>query len=192
MALSGSQTASTTTDSSGNFTFSGLAAGGNYTVTPSASGYILRPGEPVHYEFKRQPDIDLHGDGRIFRREKQQLQSATYSTSAASLAVDGNTDGVYADGSVTIANYGANAWWQVDLGASATVNSIVIWRRTDCCGSCLSDYWVFVSDTPFVATDTPATLQNRAGTWSSHQTTAPNPSTTITVGGGKAAMCGCS
>ena len=66
----------------------------------------------------------------------------------------------------------------MDLGASAAINSVVIWNRTDCCGSRLSDYWVFVSDTPFLATDTPATLQNRAGTFASHQTTAPNPSIT--------------
>jgi hypothetical protein len=43
----------------------------------------------------------------------------------------------------------------------------------------LNDYWVFVSDTPFLPTDTPATLQGRAGTFSSHQTVAPNPSTVI-------------
>jgi hypothetical protein len=48
-------------------------------------------------------------------------------------------------------------------------------------GGRLGDYWVFVSNTPFLTTDTPATLMNRAGTFASHQTTAPNPST-ITVG----------
>jgi hypothetical protein len=47
----------------------------------------------------------------------------------------------------------------------------------------LADYWVFVSDTSFGATDTPSTLQNRAGTWGSHQTAAPIPSTTVAVGG---------
>jgi hypothetical protein len=46
----------------------------------------------------------------------------------------------------------------------------------------LSDYWVFVSNTPFLATDTPAALSNRAGTFASHQTSAPNPSITIPVG----------
>jgi len=95
--------------------------------------------------------------------------------------VDGNTDGNFFDNSVTHTNADANAWWQVDLGASATVSSVVVWGRTDaCCVSRLSDYWVFVSDTPFQATDTPATLQGRANTASSHQTGAPNPSTTIT------------
>jgi RHS repeat-associated protein len=62
------------------------------------------------------------------------------------------------------------------------VSTINIYGRTDCCSDRLSDYWVFVSDQPFLATDTPATLQNRAGTWNNHQTTYPNPSTAITVG----------
>src|ERR1039458_8228462 len=103
---------------------------------------------------------------------KTAAQSSTYGTESASLAVDGNTDGSFFDGSVATTNFGISAWWQVDLGASATINSIVVWNRTDCCGSRLGDYWVFVSNTPFLATDTPATLQSRVGTWSSHQTTA--------------------
>src|SRR5579872_1797465 len=101
----------------------------------------------------------------------------------ASSAVDGKTDGNFSDGSVSHTNDDANAWWEEDLGYSTTVSSIVIWNRTDCCGSRLSDYWVFVSDTPFLSTDTPSTLQNRQGTWSSHQTTQPNPSVSISIPG---------
>ncbi len=97
------------------------------------------------------------------------------------VAVDGNTDGNFYDGSVTATNLDPNPWWQLDLGASSLINSIVVWNRTDCCGSRLNDYWVFVSDTPFLPTDTPATLQFRPGTFSSHQTTAPNPATIITA-----------
>ena len=41
---------------------------------------------------------------------------------------------------------------------------------------------MFISSTPFGATDTPATLQNCAATWSNHQTSAPNPSTSIPAG----------
>ena len=112
---------------------------------------------------------------------KAATQSSTLPGSpSAAAAVDGITDGNFFDGSVTATNADPNAWWQVDLGASASVNSVVVWNRTDCCGSRLSDYWVFVSNTPFLPTDTPATLQNRAGTFSNHQTAAPNPSTTIT------------
>lgn len=42
MSLSGTSTASTTTDGSGNFTFSGLS-NGPYTVTPSDSGFTFSP-----------------------------------------------------------------------------------------------------------------------------------------------------
>jgi hypothetical protein len=96
--------------------------------------------------------------------------------------VDGNPDGNFADGSVTATNLDSNAWWQVDLGTSVTVTSVVVYNRTDCCASRLSDYWVFVSNTPFLPNDTPATLFGRAGTFSSHQTFAPSPSFPIPVG----------
>ena len=118
---------------------------------------------------------------------KSASQSSTladYPTTGAGGAVDGNTDGNFFNGSVTHTNSEANAWWQVDLGSSSTVNSVVVWNRTDCCGDRLGDYWVFVSNTPFGAADTPATLQNRLGTFSIHQTSAPGPSDVITVPGG--------
>lgn len=96
-------------------------------------------------------------------------------------AVDGNTSGNWADSSVTHTNNSANEWWQVDLGNSATIDSVIVWNRTDCCSYRLTDYWVFVSNTAFGPSDTPATLSVRANTWSSHQTSYPNFSTTIPV-----------
>jgi hypothetical protein len=114
---------------------------------------------------------------------KVAAQSSSPFGAPANRAVDGNTSGNWADNSVTHTDLNANAWWQVDLGASATLSSIVIWNRTDCCGDRLSDYWVFVSDTPFGPSDTPSTLQNRAGTWSNHQTSMPNPSVTVGASG---------
>ncbi|HLK62608.1 MAG TPA: discoidin domain-containing protein [Bryobacteraceae bacterium] len=113
---------------------------------------------------------------------KPASQSSTFpGAPSAVAAVDGNPDGNYFDGSVTATNFDTNAWWQVDLGSSTAIGSIKIWNRTDCCGDRLSDYWVFVSDTPFLTTDTPGTLQPRTGTWSSHQTSSPSPATTITA-----------
>ncbi|MHB1316868.1 MAG: galactose-binding domain-containing protein [Minisyncoccota bacterium] len=103
----------------------------------------------------------------------------------SSNAVDGNTNGNYSSGSIThtSSTLTPNPWWQVDLGSSVAINSIVLWNRTDCCMSRLNDYWVFVSDTPFGPSDTPSTLQSRSGTWSSHQTSYPNPSSSLSVGG---------
>jgi len=136
-------------------------------------------------------EVQVFGSGGVpappvLSQGKQASQSSKlsgYAMGGASAAVDGNTDGSFFDGSVTHTDVDSNAWWQVDLGVSATVSSVVVWNRTDaCCVSRLSDYWVFVSDTPFLATDTPTTLQGRPGTFSSHQSTVPNPSATIGVG----------
>jgi hypothetical protein len=115
-------------------------------------------------------------------------QSSTlsgYNTTSSRAAADGNTDGNFFHGSVTSTNQDANAWWQVDLGTSTAIGSIVVWNRTDCCPSRLSDYWVFLSDTPFRSSDTPDTLQKRSGIWKSHQTLVPNPSTTLRTSGAK-------
>lgn len=75
------------------------------------------------------------------------IQSSTHQTAAASRAVDGNTNGTYGSGSVQHTNFDWNAWWQVDLGATFGVNTVEVWNRTDCCGSRLSNYTVFVSPT---------------------------------------------
>jgi len=115
---------------------------------------------------------------------KTAAQSSTLpGTPGAGVAADGNTDGNFFDGSVTATNFEAIPWWQLDLGTSASISSVVVWNRTDCCADRLSDYWVFVSNTPFLANDNPATLQFRPGTFASHQTNAPNPSTAIAVAG---------
>ena len=118
-------------------------------------------------------------------RPTAQSSTLDYDTAGSRAAVDGNTGGNFFHDSVTSTNLDPHAWWQVDLGSSKAIGSIVIWNRTDCCSSRLSDYWVFISDTPFGRGDSPATLQNRAGTWKSHQTTIPDPSTTIGTPGAK-------
>ncbi|HEV7903867.1 MAG TPA: carboxypeptidase regulatory-like domain-containing protein [Pyrinomonadaceae bacterium] len=43
VTLSGTQSATTTTDANGNYTFASVAAGGNYVVTPSLANYTFAP-----------------------------------------------------------------------------------------------------------------------------------------------------
>ena len=117
------------------------------------------------------------------RKAAQSSTQPGLDKSGAEKAADGNPDGNFAAGSVTHTNGEANAWWQVDLGASAAIRNITIWNRTDCCQDRLSDYWVFVSDLPFAPTDTPAKLEKRTATWNSHQTEYPKPSARIAVNG---------
>jgi len=114
---------------------------------------------------------------------KMTRQSSTYGggPGSAESATDGKIDGNFFHGSVTSTNLGPNPWWEVDLGSSQQLRSIVIWNRTDCCVSRLANYWIFLSDMPFAETDTAETLQNRAGIWKNHQTVAPEPSMVINV-----------
>jgi hypothetical protein len=44
LSLSGSQSGTATSDASGNYSFAGLLAGGNYTITPSRASYTFTPG----------------------------------------------------------------------------------------------------------------------------------------------------
>ena len=97
----------------------------------------------------------------------------------ASLAVDGNMDGNFFNNSVSSTDLMSSPWWQVDLGVSATISSVVVWNRTDCCGSRLSDFWVFVSDTPFLPDR--HRCQPAESSRSLSLTTAPNPSLAIPV-----------
>ena len=65
----------------------------------------------------------------------------------AARAVDGNPSGTLADGSVALTAAQAAPWWQVDLGAVHTLNTIRLWNRGDCCADQLADVTVFVSRT---------------------------------------------
>ncbi|MCW1923157.1 discoidin domain-containing protein [Luteolibacter arcticus] len=58
-------------------------------------------------------------------------QSTTFAGGVASLAVDGNTDGTYANGSVTHTDGTTNSWWEVDLKALQSIDQIVLYNRTD-------------------------------------------------------------
>ncbi|MCB0074119.1 MAG: hypothetical protein KDE20_21790, partial [Caldilineaceae bacterium] len=61
-------------------------------------------------------------------------QSSLYGTTAtANLAVDGNTNGNYYEGSVQHTAYEQHPWWQVDLGGTQAIDAVFLWNRSDCC-----------------------------------------------------------
>ncbi|WP_163787534.1 galactose-binding domain-containing protein [Myxococcus vastator] len=62
-----------------------------------------------------------------------------------SLAVDGNTDGDFWDGSFThtvLQSQQTQPWWQVDLQASHLISNVVLYNRTDCCSDRLQNFRV--------------------------------------------------
>ena len=96
-------------------------------------------------------------------------QSDTDFNGVARRAIDGETDGEYANGSVTHTSDLNDAFLQVDLATSSDINQIVIWNRTDCCAERLSNFTVSVVD--------------EEGRTAYEQTFAnpPNPSLTLDV-----------
>lgn len=85
-----------------------------------------------------------------------------YGRPVAQRAVDGNTNGDYADGSVTHTGRDRQAWLEVDLGVQRKVDRIRLYNRTDCCSARLSMFHVLVSDKPFVATALAPNLKSPA------------------------------
>ena len=74
-------------------------------------------------------------------------QSSTGHGGDSSRAVDGNTDGLFWNGSVTHTDASqAEHWWQVDLVQPEPIGEVVIYNRSDCCTQLLHDFDVLVSN----------------------------------------------
>jgi len=50
---------------------------------------------------------------------------------------------------ITVTENSFQPWWEVDLGLQADVQSINLYNRVGCCEARLSDFYVFVSSTPW-------------------------------------------
>jgi len=77
-------------------------------------------------------------------------QSSTAFGDIASKAIDGNTDGIWANGSVTHTdNTTTTEYWEVDLGRIFYIDEIKFYNRTSCCSNRISNVFMLISDTTF-------------------------------------------
>ena len=124
-------------------------------------------------------------------RGRPATQSSVFEGAGAGRAVDGNTNGDYysPDQSVARTTRQANAWWQLDLRGSQWIDAVLLWNRTDGAPDVpaqLTDYWVFVSDNPFLDTDTPSSLEPRIASgdvWASHEESQAGRPSVVAVNG---------
>lgn len=115
-------------------------------------------------------------------RGKTATQSTMEAGGVPSRAVDGNTSGNWGGGSVTHTQFQPESWWQVDLGAVEDVDEIAVWNRTDCCADRLTNFYVFVSDTPFTSGSLTQTLA-QPGVSAYHHTGQGGTPSLVDVGG---------
>ena len=123
-----------------------------YSVTPNVSssprnGTLTVAGMTVNVTQSGNPNPP----GTNLALNRPASQSSTAYNGTADRAVDGNASGIYDDGHATHTSIEPNPWWQVDLQAVQTIQTITLFNRTDCCGDRLNNSWVFVSDVPFVS-----------------------------------------
>lgn len=114
---------------------------------------------------------------------KTATQHSTQFDAEASRAVDGNTNGNFWNAnSVSLTNWVNNAWWEVDLGVISEIKEIKIWNRSDCCQGVLSDFYVFVSETPFTSAELSPTI-DQAGVQSFYEVNQAGTPTSINING---------
>ncbi len=125
-----------------------------------------------------QLDIPLAGEGTLdlgpnLAARKEVMQSSYEYGKNGTEAIDGDTNGDFADGSVSSTGFQDQAYWQVDLGDNYHIDVVKVYNRTDCCDDRLTDFDVKIS------TD--------GQTWQAFHVpgTAGSP-TTVTCGGGLA------
>jgi hypothetical protein len=128
VVLSGGASATTTTDSFGNYAFTGLAGGRNYTVTPSLSGYAFTPAsrsysalaanQVANFTAAKTATVDTVSVTRAeYRRDKQELRvEATSTSSSATLRAYVTSSGALIG---TLSNlgggkYGATLRWSTN------------------------------------------------------------------------------
>lgn len=117
-----------------------------------------------------RPQVSDSFDWSVVRTNWALGQPARMSSTinSPSLAVDGNTDGIFGHGSVAHSVQQVQPWWEVDLGQVRPIQEIDIWGRTDCCPQRVSNYYVFVSNNPF-GNETLSQILARNDVWSNFQ-----------------------
>ncbi|MGB8507876.1 MAG: discoidin domain-containing protein [Pyrinomonadaceae bacterium] len=90
-------------------------------------------------------------------------QSSTYPAGGidAAKALDGDPN------TITHSQLQAQPWWQTDLGGSRQISTIKLWNRADCCQDRLSNFYIFISDSPFTSTNA-ATTAAQPGVWNAY------------------------
>ncbi|MBI1177515.1 dehydrogenase [bacterium] len=77
-------------------------------------------------------EVEVMSDGRNIARFGKASESSVANGGTADRAIDGRTDGDFGSGTQTHTRENSrDPWWEVDLGATRPINSVVVWNRTE-------------------------------------------------------------
>ena len=113
-----------------------LDAGPTPPTDPERNSAIAS-GRYVRIELPRRgtltlAEVQVFSDGANIAPRGTAKQSSTAHGADANRAIDGNTSGVFGDGGQTHTKENQNdTWWELDLQAEHSIESIVVWNRTE-------------------------------------------------------------
>jgi putative heme-binding domain-containing protein len=134
-------------------------------VARSLNGRFVRIDLPGKQQTLTLAEVEVFSNGRNIAPQGKASQKNTAYSGDARRAVDGNTSGRYNDGGQTHSWEGTeNPWWELDLGAEQSLESIVVYNRMDeNLGKRLQGFTLQVLDAHrnvvFVQTDIPAPVR---------------------------------
>lgn len=97
----------------------------------SFRGRYVRIDIPDRVEYLHLAEVEVFQDDANIAGQGRAEQSSLFMNAAAALAIDGNTDGNWAGGSVSHTHSEHAPWWELDLGRMQNINRIVVHNRID-------------------------------------------------------------
>ena len=160
----------------GNFVLSRVVA----TLTPAGServsGRYLRIEIPGKEKILSLAEVQVFSGAENLAAKGEARQSSTAFDGPAKLAIDGSTNGRYAEAkSTTHTEISTDPWWEVDLKSAQPVDRVVLWNRTDAeTEGRLSGFRLALLD------------EKREPVWQREVSEAPRPSAEFSVNGARA------
>ncbi|MSU56761.1 MAG: DUF1553 domain-containing protein [Pedosphaera sp.] len=119
-------------DVSGNFVLTELQLTVKSSAAVAQRSRFVRIELPGDKRILSLAEVQVYSGGENVATNGKASQSSVDYDGPAERAIDGKTDGEFEKAkSTTHTREEANPWWEVDLGAEQTLDSVVVWNRTD-------------------------------------------------------------
>jgi hypothetical protein len=98
----------------------------------AVTGRYVRVEIPGKLKTLTLAEVQVFSEGANVALKGKATQSSTSHGGTANRAIDGHTNGNFAAGTSTHTQEGTeNPWWEVDLGRAVSIESVVLWNRTN-------------------------------------------------------------